>query len=275
MRPQPNNAESIKQCCAQLYEGDLARLLLGDSFHPGGVQLTERLGRLLRLGPETRVLDVASGQGASAFFLAERLRSCVVGIDYSAQNVAKANALAMRKGLSTRVHFLEGDAERMPVPDSSFDAVLCECSYCTFPDKAAAAREFARVLLPGGLAGLSDLTRSGPLPSVLDGLLAWTACIADAQPVERYAEYLRSSGFDGVAVEPHDEALVEMVHGIRMKLLSAEVLVGLKRLALPGIDLASAKEMARAALTAIQQGRLGYAILIAHRGRKMPGDAGA
>ncbi len=54
-----------------------------------------------------------------------------------------------------------------------------------------------------------------------------------------------------------------MLQQIRMKLLSAEVLVGLKKLALPGVDFTSAKQMAQRALTAIQQGQLGYAVLIA------------
>ena len=39
----------VKQCCARLYENDLARYLLGESFHPGGLQTTRRLGDLLRL----------------------------------------------------------------------------------------------------------------------------------------------------------------------------------------------------------------------------------
>jgi len=64
-------------------------------------------------------------------------------------------------------------------------------------------------------------------------------------------------------VELHDAALIEMVQQIRIKLLSAEVLVGLKRLALPGVDITSAKRTAQSALTAIQQGQLGYAVLIA------------
>ena len=79
--------ETVKQCCARLYESDFAKLLLGDSFHPGGLKLTERLGELLKLGPHSRVLDVASGKGTSALFLAERFGSEVVGIDYSSQNV--------------------------------------------------------------------------------------------------------------------------------------------------------------------------------------------
>src|SRR5260370_15672608 len=117
---------SIKQCCAQVYESDLAKTLLGDSFHPGGLRLTERLGELLHLTPASRVLDVASGKGTSALFLAKRFCCHVVGTDYSSQNIAQANELAAVKGLASRVHFDRGDAERLPFPDASFDAVLCE-----------------------------------------------------------------------------------------------------------------------------------------------------
>ena len=70
---QATSATEIKTCCASLYESDWTRLLLGDSFHPGGLNLTERLGELLDLGPGQRVLDVAAGVGTSAIFLA-RLR---------------------------------------------------------------------------------------------------------------------------------------------------------------------------------------------------------
>ena len=52
-------AAEIKACCAALYESDWAKLLLGDSFHPGGLQMTERLGTLLQLRPGMVVLDVA------------------------------------------------------------------------------------------------------------------------------------------------------------------------------------------------------------------------
>src|SRR5216683_3659637 len=101
----PAESKSVKQCCAQLYESDLAKVLLGDSFHPGGLRLTERLGERLRLTPESRVLDVASGTGASAFFLAERFGCQVVGIDYSGQNIVDASHLASAKGLSSLVRF--------------------------------------------------------------------------------------------------------------------------------------------------------------------------
>jgi ubiquinone/menaquinone biosynthesis C-methylase UbiE len=258
----PGN-EILKQCCAKLYESDLARVLLSDCFHPGGLKLTERIGSLLDLAPESHVLDVASGKGTTALFLAERFGCHVVGIDYGGQNIADASHLASVKGLSSLVRFEGGDAESLRFPDNSFDAIICECAYCTFPNKADAAREFARVLHSAGRVALSDLTRGPALPKELNGLLAWVSCIADAQPVDRYADYLRSAAFELEKVELHDEALTEMVQQIRMKLLSAEVLVGLKKLALPSADFASAKQMAQSALSAIQQGQLGYAVLIA------------
>lgn len=255
--------ETLKQCCARLYESDLAKLLLGDSFHPGGLKLTEQLGTLLGLTPQSRVLDIASGLGASALFLAERFGCEVLGIDYSSQNVEQADAAAVAKGAYARVRFQIGDAERLPVEDASFDAVICECAFCTFPDKAAAAHEFARVLRKGGRVGLSDLTRGPVLPRELDSLLAWIACIADAQSIDGYVQYLSGAGFRVEHIGQQDEALLEMVHQVRMKLLGAEIMVGLKKLDLPNIDFPAAKRMAQAALNAIQQGSLGYAIICA------------
>lgn len=249
---------TVKQCCARLYESDFAKLLLGDSFHPGGVKLTEHLGKLLGLHPGSRVLDVASGRGTSAFFLADRFGCEVVGVDYSAENVRQSSEKA-----ADRVRFLEGDAERLPVEDAGFDAIVCECAFCTFPDKTAAAREFARVLRTGGRVGMSDLTRTAQVPPELEGLLAWIACIADAQPLDAYAAWLTSAGLRVEYCEQRDEALSEMVDQVGLKLLATEAMMGLGKLQLPGVDLTEAKSLARAVKTAVNQGQLGYGIVVA------------
>jgi len=257
------DATDLKTCCANLYESDWARLLLGDSFHPGGLALTERLGKLLNLGPGQRVLDVAAGRGTSAIFLAQHFGCEVVGVDYGSDIVAGANAMAQEAGLSERLHFEQGDAEGLRFADETFDAIMCECAFCTFPDKAAAAAEFARVLRPAGRVGLSDLTRSGPLPSELETLLAWIACIADARPIADYITYLENAGFVADRVEPHDNALSVMIRDVQAKLLGAELLVKLKKLDLPGADFDQAKTLARYAAEAVQRGQLGYALIVA------------
>lgn len=253
--------EKVKQCCARLYESDVAKLLLGESFHPGGLKLTQRLGEILGLGPDRRVLDVASGKGTSAIFLAQHFGCEVVGVDYGNHNVESANQEAAAKGLGTRVRFERADAEALPVPDGSFDAVICECAFCTFPNKTAAANEFVRVLGPGGQVGLSDLTRVRVLPKGLDSLLAWVGCVADAQPIESYAATLRAAGLMVEHVESHVEALSELVHQVRAKLLGAEIMVGLKKLDLPGVDFSTAKQMVKDVTAAIEDRQLGYAII--------------
>jgi arsenite methyltransferase len=258
----PIESTELKSCCAAVYQSDFARLLLGDSFHPGGQRLTARLGEQLGLGPGVRVLDVASGKGESAIFVARQFGCQIVGVDFGAQNVEEANSRAEAAQIGHLVSFVEGDAERLDFPDAAFDAVLCECAFCTFPDKPAAASEFARVLRPGGRIGMSDLTRSGPLPQELDGLLAWIACIADARPVGEYAGYLEEAGFELTTMEAHGAALAEMAREVQGRLLGIEVMVKLKKLDLPGLDFEQAKHLARAASKAIREGLLGYSLIV-------------
>ena len=255
----------VKACCATLYESDFARLLLGDSFHPGGMRLTERLGEKLGLGAGAKVLDVASGTGETAMFLAQRFGCEIVGVDFGPENVRQAHARAEASGVGHLVRFQQGDAELLDFPDASFDAVLCECAFCTFPDKRKAAVEFARVLRTAGKVGLSDLTRLAELPEELRGLLAWVACIADARPVQEYADCLEAAGIRNVEVETHDEALAEMVRNIQGKLLGAELMSKLQKVPLEGIDFPKAKRLAVAAVEAVRAGKLGYALVVGQR----------
>ncbi len=256
-----SDAAHVKQCCARLYESELVSRLLGDSFHPGGAALSQRLGRVLGLSSGSVVLDAASGQGTSAVLIAQTFDCSVIGIDLSAAHVRRAAAEVDRLGLAHRIRFETGDAERLPVEDASVDAVICECAFCTFPDKPAAAREFARVLKPGGRVGLSDVTREPGAPGELTDLMAWIACLADARPAEAYASCLVAAGFRDVAIERHDDALSEMVRGIGARLFASEVVAGLNKIDLAGIDMAAAKRLARQALTAVAEHRLGYAIV--------------
>lgn len=254
---------TIKACCVALYDSEWATLLLGDSLHPGKLQLTERLGNLLNLKPEDRILDVASGLGTSAIFLAERFGCQVVGVDFSKKIVAQAKDNAAQAGLTDKVTFRVGDAENLPFDEATFDVILCECAFCTFPSKEIAARQFGRVIRPGGRIGLSDLTRSGPLPPKLDNLMAWVACIADAQPVEEYTRVLGNAGFTINKIEEQDQELAELIAEIRGKLLAAELLVKLKKLDLPDwIDFDEIGRLAQITAESVNQGRLGYTLLI-------------
>lgn len=260
------NAEALKSCCSGAYESEFARLLLGDSFHPGGLHLTRRLGDLLGLRPGLRVLDIASGRGESAIFLAKEFGCEVVGIDFSPRNTEQASARAAKAGVEHLVRFAEGDAERIAFPDAVFDHVISECAFCTFPNKIVAAREMGRVLRPEGRIGIGDLTRQGALPANLNGLISWIACVADALPVADYSAALAAASFHTTMVETHNGCLLQMAQDVEGRLLGLELLAGLKKLDLPGVDLSQAKQFARSAKQAIKDGILGYALIVASRG---------
>ncbi|MCC6175664.1 MAG: methyltransferase domain-containing protein [Chloroflexi bacterium] len=255
-------ADAVKACCANVYASDWAKLLLGDSFHPGGLALTTRLGQLLGLDASSTVLDVATGRGASAIHLAQMIGCRVIGVDYSAENIEMAREAARAGGVEHLVSFRQGDAEQLPIGDGEVDAAICECAFCTFPDKPTAARELARVIRPGGRLGLSDLTRRGELPLELSGLVAWVACLGDARPVEEYAGLLEAAGFEPPIVERHDDALLDMARLVRRRLMAVDLLAKLGQVALPTGSLTDAQRMAEAAHIAVEAGQFGYVLLV-------------
>lgn len=105
-----------------------------------------------------RVLDVATGSGNAA--LAAARRGCqTVGVDYVPALLERARTRAVAERLS--VEYLEGDAERLPFPDASFDAVLSIYGAMFAPDHQRAASELARVCRPGGRIALACWTPDG------------------------------------------------------------------------------------------------------------------
>jgi SAM-dependent methyltransferase len=237
--------------------------LLGESFHPGGLELTARLGQQLTLTSRDRVLDVAAGRGASALLLAERFGCEVTGIDYGEASVLAANAEAASRGVAKRVRFHRADAESLPFVDGEFDALICECAFCTFPDKPRAAQEFSRVLRAGGRLGLTDLTSVRPQPPALANLIGWVACVADARSIEEYVGLLQAAGFTMETVQAQDAALKDLIRTVAGRLLAAEILVARKQLRLPGVDFAQARALLKAGAEAVERGNLGYVMVVA------------
>jgi ubiquinone/menaquinone biosynthesis C-methylase UbiE len=102
-----------------------------------------------------RVLDVATGSGNAAI-AAARLGCTVVAVDYVPSLLERGRERAAAEGLE--VEFLEGDAESLPFPDASFDAVTSVFGSMFAPDHAQAASELLRVCRPGGTIALASWT---------------------------------------------------------------------------------------------------------------------
>lgn len=258
---QPAAADAVKACCAGVYESEVARFLLGGELHPGGQRLTARTAELAGLRAGHFVLDVASGAGTSAMLLAEQIGCRVIGLDYSEAGVAAAEA--QRGALTPLVRFVHGDAESLPFDRGTFDAVLCECSLCTFPDKAQAVAEMRRVLRMRGTVMISDVVAAVPeLPPPLRSAAAQVACVADALDSDGYAALLDDGGFDLIAHERHDRELVRMIDGVQARVRVArmtslgqmEELSGTFDTGLDVLDLARESALG---------GQLGYGVFVA------------
>lgn len=257
------NPEEIKSCCAAAYGQDAVALVLGESYHPGGLALTRRLADALGLRGGHRVADIASGPGATACLLAAEYDVTVDGVDLGESTVESALAAAGNAGLSGKVRFHLGDAERLPLPDNTFDALVCECAFCTFPDKKTAAAEMARVLKPGGRVGITDVALDpARLDAELQTLAGWVACLADARPVAEYVELLAGAGLTVTHTESHDDALARMIEQIDARLVAFRMA---KVAALESIDFDTARERAALAARAVADGIAGYSLLVAHK----------
>ena len=187
---------AAKICCADLYSSELVRLILGDSLHPGGLRATNRLGRAMGLQPGWRVLDLACGIGTSATAISRVFRCHVTGLELSAESAASSRRRALEQPIPANVAFVRGDAETPPFRDGAFDAVIIECATSLFTDKPAAIARVRRLLRPGGVIGLSDVTvEPGSLPPELDSTLGMMLCLTDALPAAGYQALLESAGF--------------------------------------------------------------------------------
>lgn len=261
------SSTELKACCAAGYSSDLVALLLGESYHPGGLALTRKLADNLRVRSGDRVVDVAAGRGITAMLLAREYDASVDGVDLSEANVRVAGEAAGAAGVGDRVRFHLGDAERLPCSDASADVVVCECALCTFPDKPAAAAEFARVLRPGGRVGISDVVADrNRLPAELSTLSAWIACVADARTVDDYGAILTGAGLTITSVELHHTALARMIDQIEARLALLRMTTP-GRLAELAVDVDAAPGVLAAARQALADGVLGYAVLVAEKPR--------
>jgi arsenite methyltransferase len=116
------------------------------------------------LQPGERVLDVGSGAGTDSLVAALMVgpEGAVTGIDMTPEMLAKARAGAAALGLD-HVTFVEGEVERLPFADESFDVVISNGVIDLVPDKDAVFSQLYRVLVPGGRIQVADVTIQRPV----------------------------------------------------------------------------------------------------------------
>ena len=126
--------------------------------------ISERLADSADLRSGSRVLDVAGGSGNTAL-AAARCGADVVSLDYVPSLLERGRERARAEGLE--VEYVEGDAQALPFPDASFDAVISAVGVMFAPDQATVAAEMLRVCRPGGTIAIANWTPDGFIGGLL------------------------------------------------------------------------------------------------------------
>lgn len=140
-------------------------------FHPGGLDITQELAELCHIGKNMDILDVASGTGESACFLAKNFGCRVIGVEASDYLVKAARKKARERKL--KIEFKKGDAHHLPFKNNTFDVVICECAVCLMGKKRAIS-EMVRVVKKKGYVGIHDICWKEDTPEDLKQRLAVT-----------------------------------------------------------------------------------------------------
>lgn len=261
----PETDEELKTCCANLYENEIVKFFLGESFHPGGIELTLKLAEKLNINENKKVLDIASGLGTSSIEIAKKFNAHITGLDYSDKNRKYAEEKAKKEKVSNLTEFIKGDAEKLPFPDNSFDAIISECSFCTFPDKVTAAKEMYRVLKHGGMVGITDIILNEELPDKWKNHVSHILCLADAKSFEEYNLYFTKAGFNNIQNHDESKVFIKLSEQIRIKLMLAKIAVGLGKLSIPNFDVSKGKQYIQEGLDFINSKKGGYGMIIAEK----------
>ncbi|MEM0010222.1 MAG: methyltransferase domain-containing protein [Candidatus Bathyarchaeia archaeon] len=182
------------------------------SYHPGGSETTRRLIEKANIGGNSIVLDVASGVGETAIYIATNFGSSVIGIDLSRKMVDYANVFAKTVGLDQKISFIIADAERIPLRDNFFDAAISECTLCLVPDMLRVLCEMRRVIKPGAKVVISDIVLVEKLPIDLANTVLYSGCITGAKTLNDYILSFEKAGLKNIEVEDVTKIVIDQIH---------------------------------------------------------------
>lgn len=171
-----------------------------DQIHYRGTDAVRAASDALRLTAASRVLEIGSGLGGPARYLARTTGCHVTALDVQDEMHEVARDLTARCGLASRVAHVLGDALTAPLPEAGFDASVSWLAVHHIPDRPRLFARIARTLRPHGQVYIEDLCQRGPfsaadLAEVREVLHATTMTGAEA-----FERDVRAAGFAEIAL---------------------------------------------------------------------------
>ncbi|WP_315807231.1 MULTISPECIES: class I SAM-dependent methyltransferase [unclassified Bradyrhizobium] len=185
-----------------------------DQFHSIGLAATDELAKLAGITADMSVLDVGSGVGGPARFVAATCGCKVTGIDLSVPFVEAARYLTERTRQSGQVSFQVASALELPFGDGAFDAVLMQHVAMNIAERARLYREIRRVLKAGGRFAIFDVISNGAEPHYP---VPWarTAATSFLLTADATREAIESAGFRTLVWRDDTEAAKAWIARLR------------------------------------------------------------
>ena len=173
-------------------------LQLHDQDHFGGTQAVDRLITQASLISSDRLLDVCSGVGGPARYIAWKSGCHVTGLDLTASRVAGAIELTQAAGMAESVDFVQGNALEMPFENHSFTCVIGQEAFAHIPNKKQLISECARILKRGGRMVFSDIMSHQKLSQENADRLFEGMRFSEIATLQDYTSWLASVGLSMV-----------------------------------------------------------------------------
>jgi len=170
-----------------------------DQWHYHGTVAIDAAAKALGLGPASRVLEIGSGIGGPARYLAHAVGCHVTALELQPQVHAIAADLTRRCGLAQRITHLCGDALSYPLPDATFDAAVSWLAFLHIPDRPRLLARLARTLRPGGGCYIEDFSMRAPFAARDLRDMREIVFGITVTSTEDYVRDLSAAGFTGIA----------------------------------------------------------------------------
>jgi len=206
--------------------------------------LVHRMGRLLGLNSDSKLLDVAPGMGTQDIYLLENFApESIDGLDVTWKHIEHGRRRAQEANAEERVRFHHGTAIELPFPDNNFTHVLSIEGPEHFDTREKFLREAHRVLQPGGVIAMADFIVKNPPRNPFEKLVAeaarklWQVPRANVYSGEVYRQKMEAAGFEQVELEEIGASVIPGYYFEQMRPESIRAITKIRGFALARLGL--------------------------------------
>jgi sarcosine/dimethylglycine N-methyltransferase len=183
-----------------------------DQYHYEGTDAVDDAIEFLGASRESNILDIGSGLGGPARYIADRTGATVTALEIQPDLHATAAHLTERCQLSGRVNHLHGDILADDAPPETFDGIVSMLCFLHIPDRAALFAACARAIKPTGRMFIDDFVALAPTTETERQNLADTVFCSHLPDEQTYRSDVEAAGFVGVQCVNKSDAWTEFVN---------------------------------------------------------------